>query len=172
MVYQDVVGPKPEPEKNVRDYRVGFLLLKEQWDAYTTPKIPLNWKCVKFEENNKKKIPTEKGIYAFVVEPRIDQFPSHGYVMYIGETGHESKRHLRKRFGDYLYDAKKPKRKLIHSMLTTWTGYLYFYYVEVDSSQMDIIKELERELLDTFTPPYVQEGYSAEIGAAVKLSKV
>lgn len=167
MVYQDVIRPR----QDVRTYRVSFLLWKEQWDAYIAPPISLNWKCVKFEENSAIQIPKEKGVYAFVVEPRIAQLRSHGYVMYIGETGHKSQRHLRKRFGDYLNDKKKPKRNLIHSMLTTWEDYLYFYYVEVDSSQMDI-KQLEQKLLDTFTPPFSQTGYSAEVGAAVKLSRV
>ena len=115
MVYQDVISPI----KDVRTYRVNFLLWKEQWDAYIAPPISLNWKCVKFEENSAAQIPTEKGIYAFVIEPRLPQFPSHGYVTYIGETGHNSNRNLRKRFRDYLNDKKKPKRNLIHSMLTT-----------------------------------------------------
>ncbi len=61
MVYQDVIRPR----KDVRTYRVNFLLWKEQWDAYIAPPIPLNWKCVKFEENSAAQIPTEKGIYAF-----------------------------------------------------------------------------------------------------------
>ncbi len=53
MVYQDVI----RPSKDVRTYRVNFLLWKEQWDAYTAPPIPLNWKCVKFEENSAAQIP-------------------------------------------------------------------------------------------------------------------
>ena len=48
MVYQDVISPI----KDVRTYRVNFLLWKEQWDAYIAPSIPLNWKCVKFEEKS------------------------------------------------------------------------------------------------------------------------
>ena len=167
MVYQDVIRPR----EDVRTYRVNFLLWREQWDAYIAPPVSLNWKCVKFEENSAARIPTEKGIYAFVIEPRLPQFPSHGYVTYIGETGHNSNRNLQKRFRDYLNDKKRPKRHLIHSMLTTWEDYLYFYYVEVDSSQMDI-KHLEQKLLDTFTPPFSQTGYSAEVGAAVRLSRV
>ena len=103
MVYQDVIRPR----KDVRTYRVNFLLWKEQWDAYIAPPIPLNWKCVKFEENNAAQIPTEKGIYAFVIEPRLPQFPSHGYVTYIGETGHNSNRNLRKRFGFPLLEFVK-----------------------------------------------------------------
>ena len=171
MVYQDVIRSEEDTQRDARKYRVNFLLWREQWDNYSDPPIGLNWKCVKFEKNSATKIPAENGVYAFVVEPRIAQLPSHGYVMYIGETGHKSKRHLRKRFGDYLNDKRRPKRPLIHSMLTTWENYLYFYYAEVKSSQMDI-KQLEQKLLDTFTPPYSQEGYSVEVGQAVKLSKV
>ncbi|MYB66988.1 MAG: hypothetical protein F4X75_00625 [Gemmatimonadetes bacterium] len=170
MVYQDVIRPKEDTKEYVKIYRVNFLLWKEQWDTYTDPPIELDWQCVKFERDSATKIPTEKGVYAFVVEPRIAQLPSR-YVMYIGETGYKSKRHLRKRFRDYLYDKERPKRSLIHSMLTTWEDYLYFYYVEVKPSQMDI-EQLEQRLLDTFTPPYSQKGYSAEIGDAVKLSRV
>lgn len=48
MVYQDVI----RPEKDVRTYRVNFLLWREQWDVYTTPPMSLNWKCVKFEESS------------------------------------------------------------------------------------------------------------------------
>ena len=55
-------------------------------------------------------------------------------------------------------------------MLTTWEGYLYFYYVEVEPSQMDI-KQLEQKLLDTFTPPYSQEGYSAAIKCRSQIIK-
>ena len=52
-------------------------------------------------------------------------------------------------------------------MLNTWENYLYFYYVEVDPAEMDL-KQLERMLLDTFTPPFVERGYSAEVGDIIK----
>lgn len=153
---------------SARIYKQDFRLLTPQWDSYTDPPIPLNWKCVKFEENNANQIPTKKGVYAFFVEPRIAEFPSHGYLMYIGQTGHNSERNLRKRFRDYLSEKRRPERPLIHFMLTTWENYLYFYYIEVDPSELNI-KELEQKLLDTFIPPFSQAGYSAEIGPAAKL---
>ncbi len=153
---------------SARIYKQNFLLLTPQWDSYTDPPIPLNWKCVKFEENNANQIPTKKGVYAFFVEPRIAEFPSHGYLMYIGQTGHNSERNLRKRFRDYLSEKRKPERPLIHFMLTTWESYLYFYYIEIDPSELNI-KKLEQKLLDTFIPPFSQAGYSAEIGPAAKL---
>ena len=52
-------------------------------------------------------------------------------------------------------------------MLNTWEDYLYFYYVEVDPAQMNL-KQLEQKLLDTFTPPFVDRGYSAHVGRVVR----
>ena len=163
MEYYDVMGQ----QKDVRVYQRNFLLWKQQWDAYTGPSIPLDWQCVKFEKNNASQIPTEKGVYAFFIEPRIANFPSHGYLIYIGQAGYKSKRNLRKRFRDYLYNKEKPKRIRIHFMLNTWENYLYFYYVVVDSTQMDL-EQLEQKLLDTFTPPFVDRGYSAYVGDVIK----
>ena len=155
--------------KEVSIYKRPFFLWKEQWDAYTDPPIPLDWQYVKFEENSANLIPTEKGVYAFFIEPRVANFPSHGYLTYIGQTGYESAGNLRRRFRDYLYGKRYPKRR-VHYMLNTWEGYLYFYYAkatEVDLTQMNL-KELEQKLLDTFTPPFVDRGYSAEVGDIIK----
>lgn len=155
--------------EDARTYRREFLLWKTQWDNYPNP-IPLNWKCVKFEKGNRSQIPCRKGIYAFFVEPRIANFPSHGYLMYIGQTGQNSKHNLRKRFGNYLSKSESKKRRSIKYMLNKWKGYLYFYYVEIDPNQINL-KQLERTLLDTFTPPFVKKGFSAKIKAAVDLSR-
>ena len=166
MVYYDVIA---QPE-SARVYRQDFLLLTEQWDTYIDPPIPLNWKCVKFETDNANQIPNEKGVYAFFIEPRIAKFPAHAYLMYIGQTGHNSERNLRKRFRDYLSEKIKPKRSRIHFMLNTWENYLYFYYAEVDPTDADL-KQLEQKLLDAFTPPFSEEGYSAEISKIVKVAR-
>ena len=166
MVYYDLTT---QPE-SARIYKQDFLLLKKQWNTYTEPPIPLNWKCVKFERDNANQIPTEKGIYAFFIEPRIAKFPIHGYLVYLGQAGYQSERNLRKRFGDYLSEKTKPKRPLVHFMLNAWENYLYFYFAEVDSTQIDL-KQLEQKLLDTFMPPFSLEGYSAEIGKIEKIAR-
>ena len=108
-------------------YERKFLLWREQWDKYHSS-ISLNWKCVKFERENRTQIPNSKGIYAFFVEPRIADFPSHGYLMYIGESGQDSNRNLRERFTDYFSEKKGVNRATIEYMLNLWAGYLYFYY--------------------------------------------
>lgn len=165
MVYYDVINQL----KDASIYQEKFLLWKTQWDAYTDPQIPLNWKCVKFERDNKSQIPTKKGIYAFFIKPRIANFPSHAYLTYIGEAGHESNGNLQKRFEDYLQEKKRDKRIHIYRMLNVWEDYLYFYYAEVNPIQTDLnLKQLEQKLLDTFTPPFSKRGYSAKIGKIVR----
>ena len=153
--------------KSAGAYQCEFLLWRHQWDNYPNL-IPLEWKCVKFERENRTQIPNSKGIYAFFVEPQIANFPSHGYLMYIGESGQDSNRNLRKRFGDYFSEKKGANRVTIEYMLNLWEGYLYFYYAEVDLNQMDL-KELEKILLDTFTPPFSERGFSAKIKDVVKI---
>lgn len=167
MEYHDVVRHVVHQQKDVRIYQRSFFLWKQQWAAYTAPPIALDWQCVKFEKGNATQIPAEKGIYAFFIEPRIANFPSHGYLLYIGQSGYKSKRDLRKRFRDYLYDKTRPKNIRVNLMLNTWDGYLYFYYAIVDPAQMDI-KLLEQKLLDAFTPPFVERGYSAYVGEVIK----
>ena len=166
MVYYDII----DQLKDVSIYQKKFLLSKTKWDAYIDPLIPLNWKCVKFEKGNTNQVPTKKGIYAFFIEPRIAKFPTHGYLAYLGQTGHDSNRNLRKRFGDYLYEKTRSKRPLVHFMLNTWENYLYFYYAEVDPTQTDL-KQLEQKLLDTFMPPFSERGYSAEVGEIEKIAR-
>lgn len=163
MSFHDVI----DQQKDVSIYNRTFFLWKKQWDTYNSPHVPLNWQCVKFDRNNANLVPNEKGIYAFFIEPRIANFPSHGYLVYLGQTGHNSNRNLRNRFKDYLGYKKSPKRRRVHLMLNTWEDYLYFYYVKVDATVIDI-KSLEQYLLDIFTPPFVERGYSAEVANIIK----
>ena len=158
MEYIDVI----DQQKDVSIYNRQFFLWKKQWDDYIPPLIPLDWQCVKFDKNNANLVPTEKGIYAFFIEPRIANFHSHGYLVYLGQTGHNSNGNLQKRYRDYLGYKKSPKRRRVHLMLNTWEDYLYFYYVEVDAGIINI-RTLEQYLLDTFIPPFVDRGYSAEV---------
>lgn len=164
MEYHDLIDIK----KDVGIYQVRFLLWKDQWDSYADLSVELNWKCVKFEKDNVDQIPTAKGIYALFVEPRIAQFPSHGYLMYIGQSGYESNHNLRERFKDYLYERKRVKRVHINYLLNTWEDHIYFYYAEVDPNEANLL-ELERKLLDTFIPPYTHRGFSVKISTIRKI---
>ena len=132
MVYQDII----DQQKDVSIYQRSFFLWKEQWDTYIDPPITLDWQCVKFETSNANKIPTEKGIYAFFIEPRIGNFPAHGYLVYLGQTGHKSKRDLQKRFRDYLY-YKTASQKKTYSPYAKYMGKLSVFLLRRSRSNRD-----------------------------------
>ena len=110
--------------------------------------IQLDWQFVKFEEINKSKIPSKKGLYAFTLKPGYEGLFETNYLFYIGKTS----RTLRIRFGEYINDSKgkgKPRKK-IFSMLKKYSKYLCFYYTPIDVE--DDIDSFENILINTFVP--------------------
>ena len=122
--------------------RRSFYLDPDRWDS-SRVQIDLDWQELKFESANRNQVPEERGIYAFVVKRKNLHFPPHGYIMYIGITGHQAaQRNLRKRFKEYLKEQNKNKRPRVHFMLNKYENDLYFLYVpitkEIDLAQLDI----------------------------------
>lgn len=139
-----------------------FILSPVQWAAFSAP-CDLEWYWVPFGRANRGDLPDEKGVYAFVVEPTLDNVFTHGYVMYIGQTGHESNHTLKKRFGDYLSNQRNINRRHgIHYLLNKWSSHLFFYFSEVDDSAVSL-KSVEKALNDALLPPYSIGDLSAEI---------
>lgn len=145
----------------LKAYIQDFKLWKRQWDNYSDT-IKFHWEVLKFERTNQKLVPDKSGIYAFFVEPRLANFPSHAYLMYIGLAGYKSDNTLRKRYQQYLNNKIDLDRSSIYWLLNNWEDYIYFYYCDIDGSAMNL-KEIETKLLDTFLPPYVKRGFSTRI---------
>jgi len=143
---------------------VSFTIDSKSWaNADITP--PFHWDSVEFNEANAKDVPTEPGLYAFVLRLPYAGLPSHGWVMYIGESGHgKSKHNLHKRFLNYLAEQKQYKRTSTYFMLNAWKNQLLFFYTELPSRKHEL-KNLETKLLDAFRPPYSRGGYSATLFA-------
>ncbi len=141
---------------------VGFTLDPKSWpSADISP--PFHWDSVEFNEANAKNIPEEPGLYAFVLQLPYSGLPPHGWVMYIGESGHgDSKHNLRARFKNYHAEQKKFKRIQTFLMLNAWKGHLLFFYTILPSRKHEL-KDLETKLLDAFRPPYSRGGYSASL---------
>jgi excinuclease UvrABC nuclease subunit len=126
-----------------------FFLLPEYWEKPGN-QFPthLVWNSKKFSKQNKNIIPLKKGIYAFVLIPKYDNFIETKYLFYVGKTN----RTLRKRFSEYFSEkeGKGKPRKKVFKMLNQYDGYLYFYYSEItNTSDVD---ECEERLLNTFVP--------------------
>jgi len=108
----------------------------------------LKWKRIKFNKQNLTYLPTNKGIYCFVVIPKFKNFFETKYLFYVGKT----KRTLKERFKEYLRDQRgkgKPRPK-IFEMLNLYNDSLYFFYTEVNNNST--IDEIEEKLLNTFFP--------------------
>lgn len=149
--------------KRMRTYKCCFVLDPERWDTFN-PLTDLNWTSVKFDESNINNIPQNKGIYAFVIKfnsvsSRENLFPIHGYITYGGITGYKqnSNRNLRTRFKEYL--KEKGKRPLIYEMINFWKNNLYFFYSEINDTEIDLL-ELEKQFNDSVIPPFVQNDFS------------
>ncbi|MGQ3050901.1 MAG: hypothetical protein ACT6S0_03865 [Roseateles sp.] len=127
--------------------------------ADITPRM--NWNSVKFEASQQANLPTDPGLYAFVIRVGFPGLPPNGWVLYIGQTGDGASRGtLRARFGQYLKDKKKPKRLSIFLMLNAWDGALEFFYAPLPGRKADLVK-LETELLGAFRPPFTDRTYPA-----------
>ena len=150
-------------EGEFKVHEVKFHLWPAKWKDGVYLNNSLKWIHVKFEEKNKNSIPSEKGLYCFCVEPKIAGLNQLSYLMYIGQTGHNSNSHLRKRFSDYLYEKKRDKRHHIYKMLNRWSDSLCFYYTTLKEG--DELKKLETSLLDCFIPPFNDDGFSGKLGS-------
>lgn len=123
---------------------------------------PLSWKSVSFAPSSKGKVPQEPGLYAFVVRIQFPGLPMHGWVLYIGQTGHGSSgATLRSRFGQYLDNKRKPRgRHKVFYMLNAWDGSLEFFYAPEPARKAQL-KKLETQLLGAFRPPFTDLTYPA-----------
>lgn len=122
----------------------------------------LQWQSVKFSPASKRMIPTEPGLYAFVVRIQHEGLPPNGWVMYIGQTGDgASSATLRSRFGQYLQNKEKPRgRPKVFFMLNAWDESLEFFFAPEPGRKMQL-EQLETELLGAFRPPFTDRTYPA-----------
>ena len=143
-------------------YKLPFVINPKQLEKFSTT-ANLNWEKVEFSPKNKKQIPKERGIYAFILEHnKMSKLPSHGYVLYIGISGDNSKHTLNARYADYIRDKKEKKRPSIHYMLNNWQKFLFFHYASVTDKRINL-KKLEADMSDALMPPFSKQDFSGEI---------
>lgn len=148
----------------VRDLKYAtetFLLNPAQWRSFRTSHS-LPWRKLRFTRANRRHIPREPGIYAFVVEHAGDWLPAHGYIMYFGITGPTPRRHLWTRYGEYLREKTKGRRLSVQLMLNDYEDDLFFHYVPLNLTRSEL-KALETALIDAVQPPVNEKDFSAEI---------
>lgn len=140
-----------------------FFLDISSWRKFKTT-YNLQWRQEPFNALSEASIPEERGIYAFTVEAKGLELPTHGYILYMGITGNTSPhRNLKKRFGDYLTDLKTMKgRPAVLYMLAKWEGELQFNFVPLPSPAIDL-KQIEDAFLQAVIPPINKSDLGAQI---------
>ncbi|RUW90244.1 hypothetical protein [Mesorhizobium sp. M7A.F.Ca.US.010.02.1.1] len=142
-----------------------FSLSMTQWRKFKT-KYKLTWQKTRFDEANHVHIPKERGIYAFTVELSPSKLPQHGYILYVGITGDTSAATLHSRYRQYVANLKKEDgRPAVFFMLKNWSGDLFFNYVPLAGSSVDLSK-MEKSLLSAVIPPVNKRDIEATITAA------
>lgn len=126
-----------------------FLLYPGLWiDENNKFDYNIKWNRLEFKKDNASKIPKQKGIYCFVLQPKTHRFFATRYLFYVGKTN----RTLFIRFGEYIQEleGKRKSRSKIKEMLDVFDGYLYYYFTTLDTKEQ--VNEIEDKLIDTFVP--------------------
>ena len=129
-------------------FHVEMFYSTRQWKAVTNSAH--TWTVIDFPPASTMSVPTTPGVYAFVVEPPLFDFPQAGGMLYIGKATQ-----IRNRLGSYIRTINvsyaSAERKLCWRMVNLWHGYLKYYFTPtVDAAAA---KELEERMLEAFSPP-------------------
>ena len=148
----------------IAKFTISVTLSPDKMMATGHPVPALAWDSVSYGDEEAEKVPADKrGVYAFAICRNNDVLPPHGYVLYIGIAGRDSRRPLRDRYKDYLNEKKVMKRTRIARMIGTWHHVLRFYFAAVDDElSSDDLKTLEQQLNTALMPPFSVGDLEAE----------
>jgi excinuclease UvrABC nuclease subunit len=148
----DIFSPKEQSERadEIKLYKRDFILFPNFWDDEKNQlEIDLRWREFHFSKADISEIPDEKGIYCFVVSPKVKYFDWLNYLFYIGKTN----RTLRERYKEYLKEAqgKGKYRPKLFDMFKRFSGNLFFYCSAIEDEKL--VSDTEEKLINTFLPP-------------------
>lgn len=128
----------------------------------------LQWHKVRFEKASQSSVPEQRGIYVFTVELEPSKLPVHGYMMYVGITGHESKNaNLRKRFGQYLgHQRSDTGRPRVRYLLRNWRADLFFNFAPLPQANVDL-KRMETAFIGAVIPPVNRTDFGADLAPSL-----
>jgi hypothetical protein len=156
--YHDLVNTTKKFKGELHEFYMDLT----KWRSFKT-RHKLSWHKIRFEEQSKNSIPSERGIYIFTVELSPSKLPSHGYIMYAGITGDESAANLNKRFKQYINHLKNQDgRPAVYYMLDNWKNDLFFNFVALPNPSIDLVK-IEKSLLNALIPPINKRDMEASI---------
>lgn len=127
----------------------------------------LDWKHFKYDEYKKYTLPSEKGVYMFMVSYRSDNLPNNSYVMYVGKAGDlNTKNTIAKRFMDYVNPSGYKDRPKVKRMIAHFKEHLEYYYAVTPAGMST--ESIENILSDIFVPPCSSKDFTAEMRTLLK----
>ncbi len=156
----------PDPDRP-SGHTWSFVLWPRQWTANNLLDSlnldSLNWEIHPFQSEKINEIPRDPGIYSFVVQPGIANYPYCSYLMYVGMT----KRPLNVRFKEYFREKRNATtgRPKLLKMLNVYEDYLHFCCSAIE--EIGRIEAIEKALLNAFIPP-CNDQYPAEISRVMR----
>lgn len=121
----------------------------------------LNWKAVPFCRGGATAVPETSGLYCFIVGNRAAELPQILFALYAGETDD-----LRNRYRNYLTERNSARgRRHVRKFLKVFWGEAEFCFAE-HVADKPRLREIERALNDSLSPPYSVRDFSAEIKAS------
>ena len=129
----------------------------------------LDWQKVRFDKAGQSAVPQERGIYVFSVELEPSKLPIHGYMMYVGITGHDAvDANLRKRVGQYLGYQRRDsgRRPRMRYMLRNWRSDLFFNFAPLPNLNIDLEK-MEQAFISAVIPPVNRTDFDADLAGPV-----
>ena len=165
MSFESLEDFAAQANRTIGDFRREFILSPDQLTAQRFSVCQLHWNSIPYGNEHANKVPNDKrGVYAFVVSYPTNILPHHGYVMYIGMAGRDSRHTLRERYRDCLNTRNLAKtRPTIAFMIGNWQRVLRFFYAPVeDELPPEELKQLELDLNSAFMPPFSKNDLHAE----------
>lgn len=162
----DIAAAKREVKEPIDYFRAHHLevyVWPLAWGNAATAQ-ELNWGRVEFGQDTKEDVPEKSGVYAFCVSVKGTIMPSHGVLVYFGQTYN-----LRERYKQYLRDCKiGAKRPKFENLFNLWPDHLDFFFAPIDDTDCDL-EEIEAILNDAVIPHCVTRDFSAEVRRMVKI---
>lgn len=126
----------------------------------------LDWQSMKFNAANPN-LPQQQGVYAFSISIQSGNLPTNSYILYVGKAGDtNSKNTIKKRYRDYVREARVQSRPKIHRMLNLWENHLTYHYAEVPNGTST--GAIEEQLTTIFIPPYNTNDFVVEVRDLLK----
>lgn len=147
MSFNDLINKQIYEQTQLAVHKYTFPLWPQRWAAYSLPDL-FNWEIYPFQPTQIEKIPSQPGIYSFVLQPGIASHSHCSYLMYIGKT----ERTLRQRFKEYFGEQDNPEgRPKLLKLLNLYKDYLHFCCLIITKKER--IMEIEKALINAFLPP-------------------